>query len=260
MANEDLKEKALKIIRANENLFRDIYKKLSLTEEQVLDVFIYYNSAVEEIDNSIYESLEIRAAMFIEYLIKGSWHEERQDTLVDFLNYCHPGSIMDIGFGAPTKYIREYVLKSADIKLTLVDKFESAFSFAEVVLDSWQPGFRNQISFEQVDLNSPKYLGDYEAYIFQDAIEHSSCPKEFLTLNVKESPPGSWFIFSLPIAPVIPCHFISWDKVDDALTWIRNCGLKIIRQEQVFVNPDVDEFAKDLGNISNLMLITQRNE
>lgn len=258
MVSEQLKAKAVNIIQSNSNIFHTVKQKYHLTEQQVLDAFIYYNSNVEEIDNSVYDSLETRAAMFIEYLIKGSWHEERQNVLVDFLKYCNPKSILDIGFGAPTKYVMEYVLKSRNIKLTLADKFESAFSFAEIVLNDWHSDFTSQISFKKVDVSDPHYLGDYELYIFQDAIEHSAKPKEFLSLNVKRSLPGSWFIFSLPIAPMIPCHFISWDNVNDASAWIESCGLKVVKQKQVFVNPKVDEFAKDLGNISNLMLITQK--
>lgn len=260
MVSDELKSKALKIINDNLSLFQIINKKFSLTNEQVLETFIYYNSGVEEIDNSIYDSLEIRAAMFIEYLIKASWHQERQNILIEFLNFCNPKTLIDIGFGTPTKYVNEFVLKTEYIKLTLADKFDSAFDFAEIVLESWQPSFRNQIAFKKVDLNYPQYLGDYEAYIFQDTIEHSTNPKEFLTLNVQASLPNSWFIFSLPIAPIIPCHFISWSNKEDALNWIESCGLKIIKQKQVFVNPAIDEFAKNLGDISNLMLITQKNE
>lgn len=260
MASTQLLTLAETIMFSNRTLFEEVCNRLDLSKKDIIEAFDYYNTYVFEIENSVYEKRSIRAAMFIEYLIEGSWHQQRQSVLLDFLNYFKPKTIIDIGFGTPTKYVQEYCQRNKDVQLTLADKFQSAFDFAEVVLDCSFPGWTNKITFTNIDLDAPSYIGDYEAYIFQDTIEHSICPRDFLLNTVTNSGRNSIFLLSIPIAPLIPCHHIHWQTKMEALRWLQSCSLKILHLHEVFVNPLIDEFAKDIGEISNLMVAAQRND
>lgn len=64
-------------------------------------------------------------------------------------------------------------------------------------------------------------------------------------------------VLSLPIAPLIPCHFIHWLEEKDALAWVESCGLADLEKERVYANKEVDWFAENLGDIYNLMLVTK---
>lgn len=258
MVSEQLKNRVLEVMSAHGVLFEAIYERLGITRDEVLEGFISYNSEVEELDNSAYDDLGVRVAMLIEYLMKESWHRERQDCMTEFLRECGSRDIMDVGFGVPTSYVKDYVLADEGIRLVLADKYRSAFEVAEIVLDVWGGDWASKVSFEEVDLDVVGYLGDYDTYIFQDSIEHSRAPKEYLALNVAKAPEGAWFMLSLPIAPPIPCHHIDWSTVAAAVEWVESCGLKVVKQRQVFVNLEFDEFARGLGEISNLMLVAQR--
>ncbi len=258
MKYQQLIDRAIKIINFNPKVFQTIYQELNLSEKTIIDAFVYYNSKVEEIDNDVYASLGIRVAMFIEYLTEKSWHQERQDTLIYFLKYCQSKSIIDVGFGTPMKYIKDYISDKTDLKLTLAEKYDSAFQFAKVILKCWGFEKDNRINFKKIDLNKPTLLGKFDTYIFQDSIEHAIDPKTYLEMNITQSPSEAKFIFSLPVAPMIPCHYISWQTAKEVVKWVESFDLKVIEQRQIFVNPEVDDFAKNLGEISNLMLITEK--
>ncbi len=177
-----------------------------------------------------------------------------------FIEQYQPKTIIDIGFGAPMKYTQEYVLgkhSTQDIRLTLADKFPSSFDFAKIILSYWDGNYADKIDFKLVDLEDISYVGDCDAYILRDAIEHAPEPEKYLKNLAHYCPADFVILLSLPIAPLIPCHFIHWLKEEDALAWVESCGLTILNKERVYTNQEVDWFAENLGDIYNLMLVAQ---
>lgn len=256
-----LEKKVLTIIEQHQPLFDSVLEELNFSQEELIQGFVKYNSEVETLDNDAYGEMGVRIAMFAEYLMENSWHEKRQGILWDYLKYCNPKSIIDIGFGAPTQYCKEWILTDEYTgKLTFADKYNSAFELAKAVLNFYEPNYAEKIDFKVVDLDVLADVGEYETYILQDAIEHSRIPEEYLDNLVQKAPENAYVLFSIPIAPPIPCHHIHWLKEEDALKWIEARGLRIVKKNRVDVNPEVDEFAKDWadGEIYDLMLLTQK--
>ena len=174
------------------------------------------------------------------------------------IKLCQPKSIVDMGFGTPTKYIRDFVLKEK-IKLTLVDLYDSAFKFTEVLLGYLDSNWKNIVQFKKLDMNTHKYFGDFEVYIFQDSIEHVNESTDYLSKIVKKSPNNSKFILSLPIGPKIPSHTISWNKGEEAIWWLNNCGLEVKNSDKIFVNSNVDLFAEQLDKeFYNLIVLCEK--
>jgi len=166
---------------------------------------------------------------------------------------------VDIGFGVPTKYIRESVLKTRKIKLTLADVYDSAFKFAEQLLNYLDRNWKEIIFFKKVDMNDYEYPGDYDLYLFIDSIEHVKNPSKYLSKIVKESPDNSVFIFSLPIGPKVNTHFIEWKNYKEAEKWLNGHDLKIRVSKKVYVNPKVDLFAEQLDyKFYNLILTAEK--
>src|SRR3989344_525206 len=147
-----------------------LISKLNLTKLDVIQAYVDYDMDVFAYENEIYESLAMRMALHLHYLLNGSWHQDRQNSILRMIKLCQPKSIVDMGFGTPTKYIRDFVLKEK-IKLTLVDLYDSAFKFTEVLLGYLDSNWKNIVQFKKLDMNTHKYFGDFEVYIFQDSIE-----------------------------------------------------------------------------------------
>ena len=249
------RQRATAICKNNSILFNHIEQALSISRADIIEGFILYNSEVEQLDNAVYDNLPVRVAMFMEYILPGSWHQDRQQIISGWVNFYLPKSILDIGFGAPMKYCQDYVLQAkTDCQLVLADKFESAFEFADVILSFWDETFKSKVQFRQLDLKHIEYVGDYDVYIFQDSIEHAPEPSKYLKYQVERAPGHSKFLISIPIAPLIPCHFIHWTKEQDALDWLFACGLQVEKLERVYVNPEIDTFASGLGDIYDIMV------
>ena len=257
---EKIKEFAISIIENPEHKkeINNFMEKLNLKKEEVIKSFIQYDTDVLEYDNSIYESISLRAGLYLHYLLKGSWHEERQGIISQILKQEKVKNIADIGFGAPTKYIKEYVLENKDVKLTLFDLYDSAFKFAEVILEYWDGSYREQIKFKKTDMNTYEYVGDYDLYIFQDSIEHVNDPSKYFKMIIDSSPKNSKFLLSLPICPPIPSHNIFWKTKEDAKVWLNKLGLFIEVEKEVHVNPKVDLFAEDLDELFNYVVLCSK--
>jgi len=88
-----------------------------------------------------------------------------------------------------------------------------------------------------------KFVGDFDLYIFQDSIEHSLDPTACLKEYVRRSQENAKFIFSLPIGPMIPQHYIAWETEEEILSWLQGAGLKIHKNSLISMNPAVDLFA-----------------
>lgn len=85
----------------------------------------------------VYESIANRFVLHIHNLINGSWHIERQKVTGDLISMANPRHMIDVGFGVPSKYIYDLVIRENKFNVTLVDKYDSAFAFARHLLDHW---------------------------------------------------------------------------------------------------------------------------
>lgn len=232
-----------------------ILSKLKLSKEKVIQAYINYDMDISAYENEIYESLAMRAVLYLHNLLRGSWHQERQQAVLYMLKIANPKSIVDMGFGVPTKYIREYILKQRT-KLVLIDFYESAFQFSKILLDYLDYSWKEFISFKKLDMNTHEFVGKFDCYIFQDSIEHVKNATEYLSKTIKSAPLNSKFILSLPIGPLVPVHTISWKSNEEVRKWLDNCGLKINTEKEVHVNPKVDLFAEQFEKeFYNLIVI-----
>ena len=170
---EKLREFALSVFEnpAHKEEIEYLLKSLSFSKEDIIKSYINYDLDINKYGNEIYESLEMRFVLYIHNLLEGSWHQERQQTIIDFLKKINSKNIIDLGFGVPMKYVREIILKNKSKKLTIVDLYESAFDFSKVLLNYLDSSWENQISFKKIDMNTHEYPGDFDCYIFQDSIE-----------------------------------------------------------------------------------------
>jgi 2-polyprenyl-3-methyl-5-hydroxy-6-metoxy-1,4-benzoquinol methylase len=152
---------------------------------------------VYSFDNEIYNSLSNRFVLHIHNLLNGSWHQERQKTILQLIQIAKPTTAIDVGFGVPSRYMKELVLMNGYPKLTLCDFSDSAFQFATVLLDQWDSKWQEVISFKQVDMNDVEAIGKYDTYLFQDSIEHvadpASCLKKYVELAADTA---TFYIFS----------------------------------------------------------------
>ena len=195
--------------------------------------------------NEIYESQAIRVVLHIHNLIKGSWHTERQEAVCRFVKQAAPSKAIDLGFGVPSRYVRELLSAPLPFHLSLCDNTQPALTFAEKLLNVWNPSWSSKIDFLCADMEDVKScIGDYDLYISLHSIEHVSNPTECLTDYVKFSLPTSLFLIEIPIGPLTPEHSISWDNIDQATDWINSVGLEIIDQHLTWVNPAIDLFAE----------------
>lgn len=229
--------------------FEKCYEIFGITHESLTRAFLDYNLDINKPEgNEIYNSIENRAVLHIHNLIPDSWHQQRQSVVTKMLFDISPKNIADIGFGVPSNYVKDYVLKTKGTFLTLADKFPEAFSFAKLLCKYWSENYSSSVTFKETDFNTLDYVGDFDCYILQDSIEHAILPKQFFGNYVKKAPVGAYFLISLPIGPIFPRHFIAWDTDDEALFWTQEFGLEIISKESVYVNAKVDLFAEQLNN------------
>lgn len=226
-----------------------IIKNLKLTLEETINEFLHYNLDIYSAErNIVYQSLSNRLVLHIHNLIEGSWHIERQQTVLNFIKLANPTTIADIGFGVPSQYVKDWVLKKKEVLLTFYDLYDSAFEFAKQLLSHWSNNWEEKISFKKTDMDEQEYVGDFDLYLIQDSIEHTIDPKSYLKKLVNSSPKNAQFIISLPIGPLFPRHYLAWENDKEGIDWLKQCGLQIKTQKNVFVNPEVDLFAEQIAS------------
>ncbi len=237
--------------------FNSILSKLKLTRLEIIDSFLEYNLNIFSTDgNQIYNSLANRVVLHIHNLLAGSWHIDRQNAIQKLIEKSKPTSVADIGFGVPSQYVKNMVIRENRFKLTLCDLYDSAFVFAETLLNIWDDDWPGKIGFLKTNMDTHDFVGEFDLYIFQDSIEHTHYPAVYLHKYVKLSNNNAKFLFSLPIGPIIPRHFIAWETVGEAMDWLDKCGLIVEAHELVFVNPSIDLFAEQLGeDYCNLIIL-----
>lgn len=232
----------------------------SLTKEDVINAFLDYNMDIFSHGNEIYDSHAIRVVLHIHNLLEGSWHIERQAKANNLINLINPQSIIDLGFGVPSLYMRNVL--SEKKHLTLCDMYEAPLDFAKQLIRVWNPQMVNSVSFLHSDLaDVKKCIGDYGLYIFLNSIEHVEDPTSCLSEYVELSSNDSAFLIEIPIGPITPEHYYEWKTLSEAVEWTNKCGLKILKGHQIFVNPKVDLFAEqhNFEYSSYLMLCNKRD-
>ncbi len=240
---------AEKVISEPKNIDEINYllSNLKLTKDEVIEAYVNWDLDPDIYDNKIYDSLALRFAMYLHYLLPGSWHQERQNETIKLLNNYPNSSIVDLGFGAPQGYVKDVVLNN-NYRLSLLDIYDSALIFSRVLLSYWNSNWEDKIELRKYNMDSSEHIGDYDIYLFQDSIEHTKDPTKYLSDLVKKAPNNSRFIFSLPIEGEVVAsgsHFITWRDENHASQWLDDCGLNVVYSKSILMNPEVDLFADD---------------
>ena len=245
------KKKALLIQAAlgvlNNPLYKDdlikLADSLNLSREEIVEAYVAYDLDVSKNNNNQYQCLAMRYILHMHNLLEGSWHIERQNTVSIFMKEFIPSSIVDMGFGVPTQYIKK-ALQNNSPKITLCDIDDSAIIFAEALLDLWgKKNWRSQICLKKCDMNEGDIISSHNLYLFQDSIEHVEDCTNYLLKQVKHAASNSYFLFSLPIGDITPEHYMEWKSEKAVHDWLISCGLRVIKSKIIKVNPQIDLFA-----------------
>lgn len=238
--------------------FDYLMNELNVPISNIKTMFHKYNGNVFAYNNDIYETLTVRFAQFLNNCNRNSWHEERQDAIVKYLQNINVTSIIDIGFGVPSRYVKDVVLKN-NIRLTLLDKYPEAIRFGKTLLDSWDKNWKKNISFKLLDItNADNLQAKYDLYILYDSIEHSLNPNKSMSSIFKRALVGSKFLFSIPVGPQIPCHFMKWDSEIEALNWVKFHGMKILDSHIIQPNESGDLFTKQEFKFFNVIVLAEK--
>lgn len=246
----------------SQNQFHELdllMRVFDISFEKLLQEFLLYNMDVcIDRGNDVYESIANRLVLHIHNHIENSWHIERQEVVCNYIQAAVPKTIIDIGFGVPSKYMKDIFLNGNE-QLTLYDAYPAAFTFSSVLLRLWCKDYRKSISFKLGDMNDCRFVGDYDLYIMQDSIEHCYNPARFLDTQVRYSSLKSKFLLSLPIGPIFPRHYVAWGTDEEAISWLLDHGLTPVKTRPVFVNPEVDLFTEQLGeHFHSLYVLCQK--
>ncbi len=230
------------------SILSQIASKTNIKKQEIIDGFLDYNLNINDNKgNAVYKPLVNRFVLYIHNLITGSWHIDRQATVLEMVKMVMPTTMADIGFGVPSQYTKQLIIEHKKTKLTFFDLYDSAFIFAKHLLDLWDQDWNQYISLQKTDMNTNEYIGDFDLYLLQDSIEHTQNPTQYLTMLINNAPEQAKFIISLPIGPIFPRHYMAWATDDMAIEWLQKCGLQIKQQKNVYVNPKIDLFAKTLS-------------
>jgi hypothetical protein len=237
-----------------------LMKTLKLSRNEILDEYVRYDLDISIANNEDYSHLANRFVLHQQNLLKDSWHIERQAAVLNYLKSAEATTVADLGFGVPTKYVKELAIKHKLINVTLFDRYDSAFIFAEALLNQWDSSWHKNVNLMKLDMNENTFAGTFDLYLFLDSIEHSNNPEAYLKKYVQMSPKKSKFIFSLPICPLIPHHSLAWHNIDEGLNFITGCGLKIDTSCTVSVNKLVDLFAEQLNFECKSLIVLCRKQ
>lgn len=217
---------------------------------------IFTNSA----DNSIYNETATSLANYHCMHVNGSYHRVRHMTTFEWLKRINPKSITDCGYSAPTDYMLDEQFVT-ERKINLVEGSSVGEKVTRVILDINHIPTQD-ISFEVKNMNDFEYLGDSDAYVFLDSIEHASDPDKYLRTQVTNAKYGSYFILSIPIGKIDSFknfHFKEWKTDDEAKDWVEENGLEIVDTNLAIPNPEVDIFTRPIiGGFHNLLLLCKK--
>jgi hypothetical protein len=182
----------------------------------------------------------------------------RQQVVLDERRRARPQHVVDIGFGAPTRYLRDYVLAEPSVRVLLLDKFPAALAAGRALLQFWGAPPVGKVEFGLHDMDCEPPPAGFDGHLMLDAIEHSAHPARYLAEAVERAQPGAMFLFHMPIGPLIASHTIAWSSRRDATQWLGSAGLEVGRTEFILPNPAVDHFARHGVALKNLFVVARK--
>ncbi len=210
--------------------------------------------------NDIYNEVATSLAIYFCAHMRNSFNRTRHQTTFQWLKQINPNSITDCGYAVPTDYMldKEFILGR---KINLVEASEFGQKVSEAFFDINGVPTEN-ISFNLKDMNDFEYVGDSDAYVFLDSIEHVSNPDKYLKVQVDNAKNGAYFIFSIPICKIDSLknfHYKEWLTDDSAKKWVEENGLRVMATKLAFPNPSVDIFSRPiLGGFHNILILCQK--
>ena len=242
---------------------RCVMKSCDLDLEELTAAVLDYTLQMEELTNEFYSSSAARAALYLHSLVRTSYHQLRQQVVIKYLEQLPTQAphIVEIGFGVPSRYATEYLSVTTASQLTLIDLDYKAITFGQAVFRCSDPGLLDRVNFRMLNMDDMEYVGNFDAYLFLDSIEHTRDPTGYLRLTVERAPNDARFILSLPICPnPTKMHFIEFLTRDDSLAWLRDCGLHVEVENVVEPIPTTDFFAARIkGGFRNSMVLCRKS-
>ncbi len=225
--------------------FACVGKKLKFGFEEIVSRVLYYTLDLNKLSNNDYfDDYVMRACMRMHIVAPGSYHREKYQLITEMLQNSQIKKVIEFGFGVPGDHV--FTALQTDQKITLTDYDRGAITYADATLSCYKKAYHKNIDFRVVDLNTNQYPGDYDAYVFLAALEHTQNPTKHLQMLAKKMPHGSHLITALPIGKIDTmqdAHFIEFLQKENVHQWIEFAGLTIVRSVEVVPNPEVDFFA-----------------
>jgi hypothetical protein len=228
--------------------------ELDVTRDDAIAAWLFYDLAIRDYSNEAYKSSALRLVMHLHNFLVGNWHDIRQATILKYLAGRSPASICEIGFGTPQRYVSEL---AGTTRIMLCDYETASLDFARQVLSFRHDDGLDRVTLQRHDMNKDALPADFNAYLFQDSIEHAIEPTETLQSYVESTAVGTDFVFSLPIeiGEPIPGHFISWPAEDKALTWLESTGLTVLDSTVINFNRGLDLHSHRLHPVSRQIAV-----
>jgi len=235
-------------------LLRHWQTSLGLSRHDIEAGYMGYSLDSLDCDNDMYASAATHVAMWIEYQDSRSMHARRQQVVLDELRRRQARSIVDVGFGAPTQYVRDYVARTPGVQALLLDKYPAAIDVGRSMMSFWSAQWEERVRFAVHDMDVDAPIGGCDAYLFLDSIEHTIDPMSYLRATVSSARPDALFLLHMPVGPSIKSHSIAWDSDKAALAWLAAAGLAVDRTESILPNPAADHFARRGVRTTNLFV------
>ena len=243
---------------ASASLLQHLQVSLGISRAQIESGCLRYTLESFESDNDIYADVATHVAMWIEYQNSQGIHARRQSLVLHELQQALPRSIADIGFGAPTRYVHDFVLASPGVVVDLLDKYPAAIAVGRALLEYFGTGSPGAVRFGLHDMDVDPPVADRDCYLLLDSIEHAAEPTRYLRETVSVARPRALFLFHLPIGPLIPSHSMAWESDRDARRWLESVGLQVDGTEFSSPNPQTDLFAGNGVSLKDLFVVARK--
>jgi len=225
--------------------FQYVSEKLLITFDDIINTVLFYTLDLNKVENSDYfDNYAMRACLRLHALVQDSYHRDKHNAVKNMMNNPQIKTAIEFGCGFPSDYV--FAALEQNQHITLTDYDQSALTYCKTVLEYHNKGYKNNISFNAVDINKMENPGPYDAYIMLDSLEHTADPTAYLTMLVDNMPKGAHLITSLPIGNIDTmshAHHIEFLSENDIIEWLESAGLKIMSSVQTKPNPKVDYFA-----------------
>lgn len=232
-------------------------------DELTKEVLAYtLGKGVDEYENKHYQNLAARLTLYFHNVVKGTYHRQRQEIILNFLKKIKPKHMIDVGYGTPAPYLLEYMSENRDMTVTLADQDPGANEFAKEIIKNKNPELLTRVKFKVYDMDKQEYPEDADVYLYLDSIEHTKNPTEYFHKVTTRIPEGSYFILSMPVCSMKGLenfHYDEWLTDEESRNWIKNGGLDIIDEEVVYPNMKVDFFAELVeGGYHNHLVLARK--